>query len=176
MPALTVDDVARGFAALHALDEGTLPDASANEEQASHAAGCNSIGQESAGSGTEGGIVLSPDQEMGVSIIGWTRNTDFDHTGVFYNPTGLTVLPAYVEKAQAAGLPALWLPPVPDVDTMADLMHNVTLANALDYCTRFDGGVAPERTLEVLRDLGCDEVRVPPNDLMDPRSAIDGPA
>lgn len=144
MPALTVDDVVRGFEALHELQDTDRP-----------------------------GIVLSPDQEMGVSIIGWTRDTDFDHSGVFYNPTGLTVLPAYIEKAEDAGLPAIWLPPVPDVDTMADLMHNITLVNALDYCCRFDGGVAPVRTLEMLRELGCDEVRIPPNDLMDPRESID---
>lgn len=144
MPALTVDDVVRGFDALHGLQDA---------------------GKQ--------GIVLSPDQEMGVSIIGWTRDTDFDHTAVFYNPTGLTVLPAYIEKAAEAALPAIYLPPVPDVDTMADLMHNITLVNALEYCCQFDGGVAPMRTLEVLRDLGCDEVRIPPNDLMDPRDVID---
>lgn len=144
MPALTVNDVVRSFEALHELQDTGKP-----------------------------GIVLSPDQEMGVSIIGWTRDTDFDHTGVFYNPTGLTVLPAYIEKAAEAGLAALWQPPVPDVDTMADLMHNITLVNALDYCCQFDGGVAPRRTLEVLHDLGCDEVRIPPNDLRDPREAID---
>lgn len=145
MPALTVDDVVRGFAALHELEHMDC-----------------------------GGIVMAPDQEMGVSIVGWTRGTDFDHDGVFYNPSGLTVLPAYVDKARAANLPAIYLPPVPDVDTMADLMHNITLVDALDYCTRFDGGHAPQRTLAMLRELGCDEVRVPPNDLMDPRDVIDG--
>lgn len=145
MPALAVDDVVRGFAALHELEHMD-----------------------------RGGIVLAPDQEMGVSIVGWTRGTDFDHDGVFYNPSGLTVLPAYVDKARAANLPAIYLPPVPDVDTMADLMHNITLVDALDYCTRFDGGHAPQRTLAMLRELGCDEVRVPPNDLMDPRDVIDG--
>lgn len=145
MPALTVDDVVRGFAALHELQHID-----------------------------RGGIVLAPDQEMGVSIVGWTRETDFDHDGVFYNPSGLTVLPAYIEKARRANIAAMYLPPVPDVDTMADLMHNITLADALDYCTRFDGGRAPQRTLAMLRELGCDEVRVPPNDLMDPRDVIDG--
>ena len=145
MPALAVDDVVRGFAALHELEHMD-----------------------------RGGIVLAPDQEMGVSIVGWTRGTEFDHDGVFYNPSGLTVLPAYVDKARAANLPAIYLPPVPDVDTMADLMHNITLVDALDYCTRFDGGHAPQRTLAMLRELGCDEVRVPPNDLMDPRDVIDG--
>ena len=38
---------------------------------------------------------------MGVSVIGWTRNTDFSHTGVFYNADGLTVLPAYIKKAES---------------------------------------------------------------------------
>ena len=145
MPALTVADVKAGFAALHELMDADEP-----------------------------GIVLAPDQEMGVSVIGWTRETAFDHTGVFYNPDGLTVLPAYIQKAREAGLAARYLPPVPDVDTMADLMHNITLVDALDYCTRFDGSRAPQRTLAMLRELGCDEVRVPPNDLMDPRDVIDG--
>ena len=145
MPALTEDDVVRGFDRLHEL-----------------------MDMES------GGIVLAPDQEMGVSIVGWTRQTDFDHTGVFYNRCGLTVLPAYIEKAKSLGLPALYLPPVPDVDTMADLMHNITLVEALRYCSTFEGTVAPHRTAQMLVEMGCDQVRVPPNDLMDPRDVIDG--
>ena len=97
MPALTKADIILGFEKLHVLDG--MPG---------------------------GGIVLAPDQEMGVSSVGWTRKTDFDHTGVFYNRSGLTVLPAYIAKARAAGLPALWLPPIPDVDTMGDLYHAIT--------------------------------------------------
>ena len=89
MPALTKADVRFGFEQLHRLDGRP-----------------------------GGGIVLAPDQEMGVSVIGWTRETDFSHTGVFYNADGLTVLPAYIKYARAKGLPALWLPPIPDVDTM----------------------------------------------------------
>ncbi len=138
MPALTTDDVIRGFKELHAIEN-------------------------------TGGIVLSPDQEMGVSIIGWPRSTSFDHTGVFYNPSGLTVLPAYIGKARDAGLAAIYLAPVPDVDTMADLAHNVTLVEALAYC---DNTVSPRRTAAALADLGI-EIRVPVNDLMDPRETID---
>ncbi|MEC4294939.1 TIGR04282 family arsenosugar biosynthesis glycosyltransferase [Adlercreutzia shanghongiae] len=145
MPALTEGDVIRGFDALHELRDAE-----------------------------RGGIVLAPDQEMGVSIIGWTRETDFDHTGVFYNPYGLTVLPAYIEKAQSLGLPARYLPPVPDVDTMADLRHNITLVQALRYCAPFDGTMPPRRTAQMLKDMGCDQVRVSPNNLIDPRSIIDG--
>lgn len=144
MPALTVADVTRGFEALHRLD-----------------------------SERRKGIVLAPDQEMGVSIVGWTRNTEFNHTGVFYNPSGLTVLPAYVDKARGAELEAIYLPPVCDVDTMADLMHNVTLIEALNYCAQYDNTPGPWRTANALHELGFDEVRIPPNDLMDPRETID---
>lgn len=144
MPALTVNDVIAGFDALRKLD------------------------------GVEGGgIVLAPDQEMGVSVIGWTRATDFDHSGVFYNQEGLTVLPAYVRKAQRLGLPAIYLPPIPDVDTMADLMHNITLVEALNYCAQFDNNTPPWRTADALKQMGWDEVRVAPNELRDPRDHID---
>lgn len=145
MPALTVGDVTRGFEALGELMDAGSP-----------------------------GIVLAPDQEMGVSIVGWTRETAFDHRGVFYNPSGLTVLPAYIQKARACGIEARYLPPVPDVDTMADLFHAITLVEALDYCASFDGNVPPRRTRQLLCELGLDEVRVMPNGLFDPRDAIDG--
>lgn len=145
MPALTVADVETGFAALHQLLDADQP-----------------------------GIVLAPDQEMGVSVIGWTRQTPFDHTGVFYNRDGLTVLPAYIRKAQAAGLDARYLPPIPDVDTMADLMHTITLVEALNYCAPHDGNTPPWRTAQALAEMGWDEVRVPPNALHDPREHLDG--
>lgn len=146
MPALTVDDVVRGFEALHLLE---LDDKS--------------------------GIVLAPDQEMGVSIVGWNRDTEFDHTGVFYNPDGLTVLPAYINKARRHGMSAIYLPPVPDVDTMADLMHAITIVEALGFCAEFDGNTPPWRTSQTLQEIGWSEVRVPPNDLMDPRDELDSP-
>lgn len=144
MPALTVMDVVAGFDGLHALDG--VPG---------------------------GGIVLAPDQAMGVSVIGWTRETDFDHTGVYYHREGLTVLPAYIAKAREAGLPARYLPPIPDVDTMGDLMHAVTVVEALNYTAAFDGNTPPWRTADALRQMGWDEIRVPPNDLFDPRDEID---
>ena len=145
MPALTKADVKLGFEQLHKLD--AIPG---------------------------GGIVLAPDQEMGVSVIGWTRDTDFSHTGVFYNSSGLTVLPAYIEKARNQGLPALWLPPIPDVDTMADLYHNVTLVEALNYCAEFDDICPPWRTAQALEEIGFSQIYVAPNDLRDPRDEIDG--
>ena len=144
MPALTKSDVKFGFEQLHKLDG--LPN---------------------------GGIVLAPDQEMGVSVIGWTRDTDFSHTGVFYNQTGLTVLPAYIEKARLDNLPVLWLPPIPDVDTMADFYHNVTLVEALCYCAEFDDICPPWRTAQALEEIGFSHIYVAPNDLRDPRDEID---
>lgn len=144
MPALPRAAVVEGFDKLHAL--------------------CDVDG---------GGIVLSPDQEMGVSIIGWTRETPMSHDGVFYNKDGLTVLPAYIEKAAELGLPALYLLAVVDVDTMGDLYHNITLVQAIEYCAKFDDLSVPWRTAQALRDMGFAEVRVPPNDLHDPREGID---
>lgn len=151
MPALTVDDVVDGFQALRRLEEEGLrrPE------------------------GPQGGIVIAPDQEMGVSIIGWTADTDFDHDGVFYNQDGLTVLPAYVRKAAEKGLPAVYLRPVPDVDTMNDLIHTATLLEATNYCAPFDGNCPGYRTWEMLVSMGLNEVRIPPNPLHDPREHID---
>ena len=56
---------------------------------------------------------------------------------------------------------------------MADLMHNVTLVEALNYCAAFDGNTPPWRTADALAQMGWSEVRVPPNDLHDPREEID---
>lgn len=145
MPALTRDVIYAGFRRLHQL--------------------CGVEG---------GGIVLSPDQEMGVSIVGWTRTTNFDHTGVFYNRDGLTVLPAYIQKAQRQQLPVYYLPAIPDVDTMADLRHNVTLVQAISYCAAFDHDLTvPWRTLDAFERLGYTDIRVMPNELRDPREDID---
>lgn len=145
MPALRRSIITEGFARLHELCE--RPD---------------------------GGIVLAPDQEMGVSVVGWTSDTAFDHTGVFYNADGLTVLPAYIQKADRLGLPALYLPDVPDVDTIADLNHNVTLVQALEYCAKFQDDITPPyRTANALREMGYTDIRVMPNELRDDRSEID---
>ena len=121
-----------------------------------------------------GGVVLAPDQELGVSVVGWTRGTAIDHTGVFYNPDGLTVLVAYVRKCKKLGLPVLYLPDVPDVDSMADLDHNVTLIETLMYSVRFqDDLTAPWRTSEALHEIGYTDVRIMPNNLRDDRYDID---
>ncbi|MEG2458738.1 MAG: DUF2064 domain-containing protein [Raoultibacter sp.] len=120
-----------------------------------------------------GGCVLAPDQEMGVSLVGWVRGTHISHTGVFYNSEGLTVLPAYIAQARAHDVRVVGLPAVVDVDTMADLNHNITLMQALAYCAQFQDVSLPWRTIDALRQMGYGEVRVPPNELRDSREGID---
>ena len=152
MPALTKADIIGAFEALHDLDVEP-----------------------------QGGVVIAPDQEMGVSLVGWLRRTPFDHSGVYYCRNGLTVLPAYIQKAKEAGLPVRYLPALPDVDTMADLRHNATLVEALCYSQQFEpqieGGAGyspvPHRTQQWLAAFGWDQVKVMPNNLFDPRDAID---
>ncbi|MEG2530653.1 MAG: DUF2064 domain-containing protein [Raoultibacter sp.] len=122
---------------------------------------------------SRGGCVLSPDQEMGVSLVGWTKRTAIDHTGVFYNREGLTVLPAYIAKAKANNVAVIVLPAVIDIDTMADLNHHVTLLEAIEYGAQFQDLSFPGRTIDALRQMGYSEVRVLPNELRDSREEID---
>ena len=145
LPALTKADIIRGFETMHAA----------------RAAGADSV-------------VIAPDQELGVSIIGWARDLAFDHTGVYYNMDGLTALPAYVRKAAAAGIPMRYLPPVPDVDTMADLMHATTVVETLMYCAESGDDVTPPwRCADAFAQLGIADLRIAPNSLVDPRGSID---
>lgn len=144
MPSLREADVIGGFQALHGLYDSETK-----------------------------GIVISPDQEMGVSMIGWNKDTPFDHTGVFYNRDGLTVLPAYIRKVQSLDLCARYIPAVVDVDTMSDLYHNATLIEALKYCSQFSDATYAKRTFGILEEYGLDDIRIAPNDLFDPRDAID---
>ena len=65
------------------------------------------------------------------------------------------------------------MPPIPDVDTMADLYHNVTLVEALNYCAEFDDICPPWRTAQALEEIGFSQIYVAPNDLRDPRDEID---
>ena len=147
LPVLTPEDIERGFEKLHEV-----------------------CGPDGAGPG----VVIAPDQELGVSLIGWSRATDYDHSGVYYNKEGLTALPAYVRKAKAAGIPMRYLPPVPDIDTMADLMHAATVIETLSYCAESGDCVcAPWRCADAFRRLGVADPLIPPNALIDPRDTID---
>ena len=56
---------------------------------------------------------------------------------------------------------------------MGDLMHAVTVVEPRNYCADFDGNTPPWRTAQALQEMGWAEIRVPPNDLRDPRDEID---
>ena len=134
-PAITTDDVQRGFRRLHEL-----------AERQGH------------------GIVIAPDHKMGVSIVGLTREARFTHEGVFGNPAPRWALTSYIAKAAERGLPVLCLPPVPDVDTMDDLVHVATLVQALNYCAAFDDAHPPWRTAAALYKSGFHDAIVRPGD------------
>ncbi len=119
------------------------------------------------------GVVISPDQAMGVSIIGWTKDTPMDHQGIYYNQDGITVLPGYIKKARQRNIPCMLIEAVPDIDCMLDLMHSSTLVDAINYCSDFEDISMPQRTLEALKYIGWDEIRVAPNELRDSREGID---
>lgn len=133
LPSLTKDDVKLGIGQLHRLD--AMP---------------------------RGGIVFAPSQMTSFSTVGWTRETDFSLEGLFGNRDVL-VLPSLIQKAAALGLPALWLPPVPDVDTMGDLRHAITLVQALNYCAEFDDIRPPWRTAAALYKMGFSDIIVKPS-------------
>ena len=124
-PTLTLDDVKRGFAQLQVF--AGLPG---------------------------GGMVLAPNHRMGVSIVGLTREAKFTHEGIFGNKPPQWVLPSYIAKAARLGLAVSCLPPLPDVDTMGDLIHVATLVQAQNYCAPFDGTRPPWRTAAALYRMG----------------------
>ena len=120
-----------------------------------------------------GGFVQAPCQECGVSLVGYTRETPMDSTGVYYNLQGLAALDAYVAKAAASGVPLACLEPVADIDTIADLAHATSLIRGLAYAEAHQPGVhVPHRTLRWLDARGI-RISTPPNSEHDPRSALD---
>jgi glycosyltransferase A (GT-A) superfamily protein (DUF2064 family) len=123
--------------------------------------------------GEPGGMVEAPCQECGVSLIGWTRTTDMNHEGVYYNLNGRPALDAYVQKASEKGIPIASLSPVADIDDMQDLAHAVSLARAAQYCQRFQPDLyVPERFLAFVDWKGL-RVSTPPNEDRDSREGID---
>jgi glycosyltransferase A (GT-A) superfamily protein (DUF2064 family) len=120
-----------------------------------------------------GGIVEAPCQECGVSLIGWTRDTDMDHQGVYYNMNGRPALDAYVQKASAKNIPVFSMPPVADIDDMQDLAHAISLARSARYCQQFQPDLyVPERFLAWVEWKGL-RVGTPPNEDRDSREGID---
>lgn len=121
----------------------------------------------------KGGLVQAPCQECGVSLIGWTRGTQMDHQGVYYNMTGRPALDAYVQKCAAADVPMASMSPVADVDDTQDLAHAVSLARSAVYTNKFQPDFyVPRRFLEWVNWRGI-TVGTPPNEDRDSREGID---
>ncbi len=123
--------------------------------------------------GNNGGLVLAPCQECGVSLVGYTVNTPMDSEGVFYNPNGIPALDAYVMKAKERNVPLAILDPVADFDEVQDLAHICSLIRAMAYSSHFQPNLfVPRRTLAWMDLIGLNVI-TPPNPNHDPREHID---
>jgi glycosyltransferase A (GT-A) superfamily protein (DUF2064 family) len=121
----------------------------------------------------KGGVIQAPCQEVGVSLIGWTRGTDISHEGVYYNMNGRSALDAYLEKTEEKEIPLVSMMPVADIDDMSDFAHAVSLARILKYSKRFQPNLdVPERFLAWANWRGI-KVGTPPNKDYDSREGID---
>lgn len=120
----------------------------------------------------EGGIVLAPCQASGTSLVGYTPECGMDNQSVYYNLNGRPALQAYLDKGQELGAHIALLGTVPDVDTMDDLAHVVTVINALEYVAKDQDIFLPHRTLDFIRVMKL-EVTTPPNRNFDSREEID---
>jgi glycosyltransferase A (GT-A) superfamily protein (DUF2064 family) len=111
-----------------------------------------------------GGIIQAPSQEVGTSIVGWTRNTPVDHQGVYYSASGRPALDAYIAKAKEKGIPLASMAPVTDINDVSDFAHAASLARALQYSQPFQPDLyVPERFLAWVDWRGI-KVGTPPNE------------
>ena len=121
----------------------------------------------------EGGMVITPCQASGTSMVGYTPECGMNHQTVYYNFSGRPALQAYLDKArELGGVKTALLETVPDVDTMEDLSHVVSYINALEYVHDFQDVFLPHRTLVFIRAMGL-TVTTPPNRNFDNRDGID---
>jgi glycosyltransferase A (GT-A) superfamily protein (DUF2064 family) len=125
-----------------------------------------------AGSPT-GCLVLAPCQESGVSVVGMTRQTPVDFTGIFYNLDGVPALDGLVDIAREKNVPLMMQDPVADVDDPQDLAHTISLMRTLAYAAAFQSEVVvPKRTLAWVERQQL-RVVTPPNENHDTREEID---
>ena len=95
-----------------------------------------------------GGVIHAPCQESGVSLIGWTSDTDIDHQGINENVSGRPALDLYVEKARDKEIPLALMVPVSGIDDVSDFAHATSLARAAKYSQQFQPDIyVPERFL-----------------------------
>ncbi len=121
----------------------------------------------------EGGMVLTPCQASGTSLVGYTAESGMNHQKVYYNNSGRPALQAYLDKARAlGGVHTALLDTVPDVDTIEDFSHVVSYINALEYVHEDQDLFLPHRTLYFIRVMKL-KVTTPPNRNHDSREGID---
>jgi glycosyltransferase A (GT-A) superfamily protein (DUF2064 family) len=112
----------------------------------------------------KGGVVQAPCQEVGVSLIGWTRDTEIDHQSVYSNTNGRPALDAYVEKAKEKDIPLASMMPVADINDVSDFAHATSLARAAQYSRQFQPDLyVPERFLAWVDWRGI-KVGTPPSE------------
>jgi glycosyltransferase A (GT-A) superfamily protein (DUF2064 family) len=85
----------------------------------------------------KGGVIQAPCQDAGISLIGWTRDADIDHQGVYENTNGCPALDVYVEKAKEKEIPVASMMPVAGIDDVSDFAHATSLARAAQYSQQF---------------------------------------
>ena len=121
----------------------------------------------------EGGMVLTPCQASGTSLVGYTRESGMNNQSVYYNLSGRPALQAYLDKVEEmGGMHIAMLETVPDVDTMEDLSHVVSYINALEAVQKDQDVFLPHRTLVFIRAMGL-KVVAEPNRNYDNRDLID---
>jgi glycosyltransferase A (GT-A) superfamily protein (DUF2064 family) len=121
----------------------------------------------------KGGVIQAPCQEVGVSLIGWTRGTEIDHEGVYSNTNGRPALDAYVEKAKEKEIPLASMAPVADIDDVSDFAHATSLARAAKYSQQFQPDLyVPERFLAWVDWRGI-RVGTPPSEDYDSQEGVD---
>lgn len=102
-----------------------------------------------------GGVVLAPCQECGISLVGYTTNTLIDSIGVFYNSNGICALDAYITKAAEQNVPVAILTPIADVDNANDLINTASVLRAIAYSSSFQSGTfVAKRTINWLKQAG----------------------
>lgn len=120
-------------------------------------------------------FVQAPCQDSGVSIIGLTRTTPIDSTGVYYNLNGRPVLDAYVEKIRELEIPCGYLGSVADVDTEHDLAHTLSCLEAIAEASQYQPGLYLARRVLAWAYTHGLRVVSEPDDGFDPRDDIDTP-
>ncbi len=119
------------------------------------------------------GVVLAPCQECGTSLVGFSRDTDINHQGVYYNLDGVPALDAYIAKIEEKNLPVAYFSPIADIDDKTDLAHAVSCMKAIEKAGAYQPDVfVPKRVLSWVGFMGI-KVSTPPNDEHDPRQYID---